>query len=266
MELQIAQNTTIENENLLVFGGVGSGKSRYFITPFITSVVDSEFILLSANNDIEELDNAVAYPAVYCAEKVIRNKITLLRYPMSTNRDNAFIVRNIKDLLELLTPEKPIYVIFDGYGMFDFNFTKEYIENLNNKGIYCIFVLQTAYQLNENNKFLFDFCKKHLLMSNPEKDLYKTTYKNMEFNECYIYSDKKLKLDLKLDPINSTKLKYFRIKKGLSQTELSEISGVNLRNIRAIEKDISKIQKLQALNLYKIASALDCTMEDLLEL
>lgn len=269
MELQITQNTTIENENLLVLGGIGSGKSRYFITPFITSQVDAEFVLLSSNNDLEGLDNAVAYPAVYCAEKIIRNKITLLRYPLSTNKDNNFIVRNVKDFLNISLEEitNPLYVVLDGYGLFDFKFTKEYIKQMNDKQIYFVFVLQDIAQLNNENKFLLDCCKKHLLMSKPNNnDFYNEEFKNLEFNECYIYENNKLKLDLKLEPINSTKLKYYRIKKGLSQTELAELSGVNLRNIRAIEKDINKIHKLQALNLYKIANALDCNMEELLEL
>ena len=40
----------------------------------------------------------------------------------------------------------------------------------------------------------------------------------------------------------------------------------NVRNIRAIEKDPSKIQNMSAINLYKLSKVLHCSMETLLEL
>lgn len=60
-------------------------------------------------------------------------------------------------------------------------------------------------------------------------------------------------------------LKRIRENRGLSQTELAESSGVNLRNIQMYEQRRNSIDKAQAQILYKLSRVLGCEIEDLLE-
>ncbi len=62
-----------------------------------------------------------------------------------------------------------------------------------------------------------------------------------------------------------TKLRSLREVRGLSQRELSNISGVKLRSIQLFEQKVNDIDKAQAHTLYKLARVLGCTIEDLLE-
>ena len=63
-----------------------------------------------------------------------------------------------------------------------------------------------------------------------------------------------------------SKLKAIRESKGLSQAKLAEISGVNVRILQYYEQGYKDINKAQAITLYQVANALDCKIEDLLEL
>lgn len=63
-----------------------------------------------------------------------------------------------------------------------------------------------------------------------------------------------------------SKLKAIRESKGLSQAKLSEISGVNIRMIQHYEQGYKDINKAQAITLYQVANALDCKIEDILNL
>ena len=60
-------------------------------------------------------------------------------------------------------------------------------------------------------------------------------------------------------------LKRIRENRGLSQAELAEQSGVNLRNIQMYEQRVNSIDKAQANILYKLSRVLGCNVEDLLE-
>ena len=60
-------------------------------------------------------------------------------------------------------------------------------------------------------------------------------------------------------------LKRIRESRGLSQTDLAEQSGVNLRNIQMYEQRGNNIDKAQAQILYKLSRVLGCDVEDLLE-
>lgn len=62
----------------------------------------------------------------------------------------------------------------------------------------------------------------------------------------------------------SSALKYYRCRKGISQRELSEISGVSLRLIQHYEQGFRDISKAQAITVCKLASALGVTVEQLL--
>lgn len=63
-----------------------------------------------------------------------------------------------------------------------------------------------------------------------------------------------------------TNLKRIRKERGLTQPQLSEASGVNVRMIQHYEQGVKDINVAGALAVYKIAQALNCTVEDLLEI
>ena len=73
-------------------------------------------------------------------------------------------------------------------------------------------------------------------------------------------------LNKRLDLIEQeTRLKTIRESRGLSQSELAKLSGVNLRSIQMYEQKINNIDKAQAGTLYKLSRVLGCTIEELLE-
>lgn len=65
--------------------------------------------------------------------------------------------------------------------------------------------------------------------------------------------------------IMETKLRKIRESRQISQSELSKMSGVSLRSIQLYEQRVNDIDKAQAHTLYKLAHALGCNIEDLLE-
>ena len=73
-------------------------------------------------------------------------------------------------------------------------------------------------------------------------------------------------LDKRLEmTVQETRLKTIRENRGLSQTELAKLSGVNLRSIQMYEQKINEIDKAQAKTVYKLSRVLGCTVEELLE-
>jgi len=62
-----------------------------------------------------------------------------------------------------------------------------------------------------------------------------------------------------------TNLKRIREATGLSQSKLSDEAGVSLRSIQMYEQRNKDINKAQALTIVKIACALGCEVEDLME-
>lgn len=63
----------------------------------------------------------------------------------------------------------------------------------------------------------------------------------------------------------TSKLQSLRKAQGISQAELSRQSGVNLNTIRAFEQRVNNIGKAQANTVNRLAKALHCSVEDLLE-
>lgn len=60
-------------------------------------------------------------------------------------------------------------------------------------------------------------------------------------------------------------LKRIRKEAGMSQGRLAEASGVNVRMIQYYEQGFKDINGAAALTVYKLARALGCSMEDLVE-
>ncbi len=65
--------------------------------------------------------------------------------------------------------------------------------------------------------------------------------------------------------ITETRLKQIRENRGLSQTELADMAGVNLRSIQMYEQRVNDIDKAQSKTLFKLSRILGCSIEDLLE-
>jgi len=61
-------------------------------------------------------------------------------------------------------------------------------------------------------------------------------------------------------------LQLIRKAKNMSQSKLAETAGVPLDTIRKYEQGSKDINKAQGMTLYKLAKALDCNMEDLLNI
>ena len=62
-----------------------------------------------------------------------------------------------------------------------------------------------------------------------------------------------------------TNLKRLRAACGCTQAELSRRSGVTLRSIQMYEQRNKDVNKASAETLYRLAKALGCAIEDLLE-
>lgn len=64
----------------------------------------------------------------------------------------------------------------------------------------------------------------------------------------------------------SSNLKRIRKKTGLSQSQLAEASGVNVRMIQYYEQGFKDINNASALTVYRLAEALSTTVGELLEI
>ena len=62
-----------------------------------------------------------------------------------------------------------------------------------------------------------------------------------------------------------SKLAKFRQDAGLSQSQLAEKAGVNRPMIQFYEQGVKDINKAQAQTIKKLAQALGCTMEELID-
>lgn len=60
-------------------------------------------------------------------------------------------------------------------------------------------------------------------------------------------------------------LRRMRLAAGYSQSELSRLSGVNIRNIQLYEQGVQDINRASASTLASLARPLACAIEDLME-
>ena len=61
------------------------------------------------------------------------------------------------------------------------------------------------------------------------------------------------------------KLKSIRQESGMSQSELSEKSGVKLSALQKLESGVNDIHGAKVITVYALAQALGCTVEDLID-
>lgn len=62
------------------------------------------------------------------------------------------------------------------------------------------------------------------------------------------------------------KLKEKRMQRKLSQSQLAKASGVSLRMLQKYEQGDRDLNKAQAETVYKLAKALNCKMEELIDI
>ena len=69
-----------------------------------------------------------------------------------------------------------------------------------------------------------------------------------------------------LESVNVEKnLRRMRLAAGYSQSELSRLSGVNIRNIQLYEQGVQDINRASASTLAALSRPLACAIEDLME-
>ncbi len=61
------------------------------------------------------------------------------------------------------------------------------------------------------------------------------------------------------------RMKSLRLGRGLSQRELSEQTGINLRTIQNYEQGASDLNKAEAITIWRLSEALGCAMENLID-
>lgn len=66
--------------------------------------------------------------------------------------------------------------------------------------------------------------------------------------------------------VKISKLKLMRIKKGMKQSELSEVSGVPMKCIGNYEQLRRDINHARVDIVYRLATALECKIEELLDI
>lgn len=71
--------------------------------------------------------------------------------------------------------------------------------------------------------------------------------------------------DPKLAKINS-KLKKARIAAGITQIELSELSGVNIKSITSYEQNPEKLSRASLDTVWVLADSLGCEIEDIINM
>ena len=64
---------------------------------------------------------------------------------------------------------------------------------------------------------------------------------------------------------NQSKLQELRIKKGLSQSELSKLSGVNFRTLQDFDQGRKSLANAKGEMIYRLSTALDCTTDYLIQ-
>ena len=73
----------------------------------------------------------------------------------------------------------------------------------------------------------------------------------------------KLVEDPKIAKVKSN-LKKMRLRKGFTQDGLSDLSGVNIKSIASYEQNVEKFNAASVGTVFKLADALGCEIEDLL--
>lgn len=66
-------------------------------------------------------------------------------------------------------------------------------------------------------------------------------------------------------PKYKSKLKKYRIAMGFTQSELADLSGINIKSIASYEQFPERINKASVETIAKLADSLGCNLDDLIE-
>lgn len=290
MVIKITENTVVKNENILLIGGCGCGKTRYFVNPILVDgdftfllmdfyetnltelIPNSEIIEFKEEIDCENISEKLNKKINIFANIPVNPRCNSLNNVVKTEKKQ--IGENIKNVLENLIQkenQRPVLCILDMFGCFDFSFIdSELIKKANSKNIYFVFILQNINQL--TNKDVLEHTNVKLLfgqLSDNNYEYFKDILKGSRLDEnnfksCLVLINDKVIWDKKLIAIDESPLKYQRLKEGFSQVELAQVSDIALRCIKEYEQKPNKINKAQAITLYKLAKTLNCKIEQLL--
>lgn len=74
-------------------------------------------------------------------------------------------------------------------------------------------------------------------------------------------------INIENEEINSYKsnLKKIRVSSGLTQNELSELSGINIKSIASYEQYPERINHASVESIFILSDCLNCNIEDLIE-
>lgn len=86
------------------------------------------------------------------------------------------------------------------------------------------------------------------------------------YRECVKSALRELETIKKQRELRAVNLRKIRTERGYSQGKLAELSEVNVRMIQHYEQGVKDINLAQAITVFKLAQALECNMEELLEL
>jgi len=62
-----------------------------------------------------------------------------------------------------------------------------------------------------------------------------------------------------------SRLKKIRVSNGMTQEELSKLSGINIKSIASYEQNPEKINKASVESVYNLSDCLGCSMDDIIE-
>lgn len=96
------------------------------------------------------------------------------------------------------------------------------------------------------------------IISEERGNAYYQEFKDEDGNDIEFDKDGNIK--------KMSKLKAIRLQNNYSQSELAKYSGVNVRMIQHYEQGVKPLEKAEATTVYKLADALGCDMEELLNI
>jgi DNA-binding transcriptional regulator YiaG len=129
----------------------------------------------------------------------------------------------------------------------------------------------SVWRVDYGSAFSSNIYSKLFLTEEEAKDFYDqedAVYKNMyQTRDIWNWREKEIaRRSRRKDGDERTNLKRIREAVGLTQSQLSEASGVNVRMIQYYEQGFKDINGASALTVYRLAEALGTTVGELLEI
>jgi len=100
----------------------------------------------------------------------------------------------------------------------------------------------------------------------PDADNIKFDIMARDHDEAVAYAKDYRKESFTVEESTGSNLKEMRTRRGMTQAQLADASGVGLRMIQQYEQRQNDINKAAAVTVYQMAKALHCAVEDILEI